>query len=244
MLPTTLLILDTETTGLEVTSSSVIEIGAILYSVTHRCILQQFSTLLPVAGSNPVKHINQIDAKASRASYPYQLAMTLFQNLHDRADYLIAHNAEFDRKWFGRGLLPPVSKPWLCTCDDFSWPRASKSRLSLVNLALEHGIGVSNAHRALADCQLIATLFDRVDNFEAILKQAIERSQEPKHIFIANVSFQEKNLAKERGFRWNQYIKNKWTKKMRMSDFESEAATIPFPFKVTHIEVASKTVST
>jgi DNA polymerase-3 subunit epsilon len=189
MLPETLLIIDTETTGLEPGDGEAIELGAILYSVPYRSPLMQLSTLLPVKEGNPTQHINRISAEASRSDYPHDLALKLFEVFHDRDDYLVAHNVEFDRKWFGHRLLPSVTKPWLCTCDDFLWPQATRERPSLVNLALEHGIGVSSAHRAITDCQLIAALFDRVDNFEAILEQAIARSHEDWYYIVAEVSY-------------------------------------------------------
>lgn len=40
------LIIDTETTGLEPENGQVIEIGAILYSVSHQTTIQQVSVLL------------------------------------------------------------------------------------------------------------------------------------------------------------------------------------------------------
>lgn len=235
MLPKTLLIVDTETTGLTPPQSSVIELGAILYSVEHRCILQQMSTLLPIAGDNPAAKINKIGAEASRADYEVKLALGLFQQWLQCADYLVAHNAEFDRQWFGYESLPVIDKPWLCTYDDFRWEKASKPGLSLVNLALDHGIGVSSAHRALTDCQLIAALFDRVENFEGLLQQAIARSQERKVYVIAQVSYDERNLAKAKGFKWNQYIQNTWVKKMREGDYGEACSNAEFPFPVTAI---------
>jgi DNA polymerase-3 subunit epsilon len=237
MLPKTLLIVDTETTGLNPPQSSVIELGAILYSVEHRCVLQQMSTLLPVCGDNLAQKINKISAEASRADYEVSLALALFQQWLNCADYLVAHNAEFDRQWFGYESLPVVAKPWLCTYDDFSWAKVSKPGLSLVNLALEHGIGVSSAHRALTDCQLIAALFDRVENFEALLSKAIARSQEPKVYVVAQVNYEDRHLAKAKGFRWNQLVQKKWAKNIRESELREESAAELLPFEVTIVPI-------
>lgn len=238
MLPNTLLIIDTETTGLKAQSSCVIELGAILYSVSHRCVLQQVSTLLPIVGQNPVEYINHISAEVSRSSYQYQPVLKIFQQWHDHADYLVAHNAEFDKKWFGKGLLPSVNKPWICTYDDFLWEQASQQHLSLINLALEYNISFNQAHRALTDCQIIVELFNESCDFDKMLIQAIERSQEPQYYVIANVSRNNRNLAKKRGFRWNQYLPNKWVKKMRMSDYQREQAISPYLFEVSIVPLS------
>jgi len=127
-------------------------------------------------------------------------------------------------------VLPALTKPWLCTYDDFRWPKNKKPR-NLGQTALNHGIGVNQAHRALTDCQLIAALFDRVDNFEAMLEDAIARSQEPFVYAIAEVSRFRKNQAKSRGFRWNRYIEQKWVKRIRPSELEQEQRE--YPFKIT-----------
>ena len=49
---------------------------------------------------------------------------------------------------------------------------------------------------------------------------------------IAQVSIAEKDLAKQRGFRWCRYVDKKWAKKMRRSDVEREKNNYPFPVKV------------
>jgi DNA polymerase-3 subunit epsilon len=228
----TVLILDLETTGFDPNCDRVIELGAILYSIPHRCTLQQLSTLFPVQ-ANPVESVNHIPAAAAQSvtdADAYRVVGQFQQWLH-RVDYVVAHNASFDKQWFGQGVLPTINKPWLCTYDDFRWPKNDKPR-NLVQTALNHGIGVNQAHRALTDCQLIATLFDRVDNFEALLGDAIARSQEPFVYAIAQIPRFRKDEAKSRGFRWNQYIEKKWVKRIRRSDLILEQAEYPF-----HIDV-------
>ncbi|WP_139324954.1 3'-5' exonuclease [[Limnothrix rosea] IAM M-220] len=115
-----LLIVDVETTGLDPKEDEVIELGAILYSVKEACTLQQFSTLFPVT-QNPAENINKISPQASQQldSQGITPFILLTKNWIDQADYLVAHNAQFDRQWFGRNFLVQVNKPWLCTYDDF-----------------------------------------------------------------------------------------------------------------------------
>jgi DNA polymerase III subunit epsilon len=202
--PRTLLILDVETTGLDPETDELIELGAILYSVPHRTSIAQLSTLIPIAAANTAAAINHIPADATHnlSAADIELTMRLLQTWLDRADYLVAHNASFDRTWLGQPPTPASDKPWLCTFEHFQWPRNDKPT-SLINTALNHGIGVSSAHRALTDCQLIAALFDRVDPFEILLADAIRESFEVKYRAIANVSYEQRDLAKARGYRWD-----------------------------------------
>lgn len=232
---TNLLIIDLETTGLDPKHHRPIELGAIFYSVKHHCTLHQLSTLFPV-DQNPAQAVNRIAVDASFAALEQcETLIAVFKKWLVQADYVVAHNAAFDKQWFGQRFLPAITKPWLCTYEDFIWPENPRPT-NLVATALNHGVGVSHAHRALTDCQLIAALFDRVEyhrpgQLEALVKQAIARSTEPRVYVIAEVSKQDKDLAKNRGFRWNQYIEHKWVKKLRQSDFEREQPN--YPFKVT-----------
>ena len=52
-----ILILDTETTGLDENKDEVIEIGCILFDVSFKCVLSQVSFLFPV-NNNEAQHVN------------------------------------------------------------------------------------------------------------------------------------------------------------------------------------------
>ncbi|MGB5241863.1 MAG: 3'-5' exonuclease, partial [Prochlorococcaceae cyanobacterium] len=78
--PQHLLILDTETTGLDPERDQCIEVGAVLFHVPSRAVLSQLSLLLP-CHSNPAKAINGIDAAVSRLEQPWQAGLIYFQEL-------------------------------------------------------------------------------------------------------------------------------------------------------------------
>ena len=54
-----ILILDTETTGLDENKDEVIEIGCILFDVSFKCVLSQVSFLFPV-NNNKAEYVNGI----------------------------------------------------------------------------------------------------------------------------------------------------------------------------------------
>lgn len=225
------LIIDTETTGLNTKCDRVIEIGVILYSVPHRTTLFQFSTLLNAPG-NAAEHINRIPPAVlpEICINTQQNFINTLQQLAQAASYVIAHNAAFDEQWFDDTHLPVLTNvsaeplKWLCTLDDFIFPQQTRQGENLVSLALNHGIGVSSAHRALTDCQLIAALFDRMDNLEEMIRRAIR----PKALYKAQVERKDKDLAKTAGFRWNPDNKT-WTRRMATAD------TVNLPFPVQEI---------
>ena len=229
--PNNLLILDTETTGLEPVSAQCIEVGAVLFYVPSRSVLSQVSFLLPAA-ANPAKHVNGIAAEVTRLSQPWQAGLQHFRALLAAADAVLAHNASFDAKWFGLGPLPPVDKPWICSMDDIEWPpeRHLRNPPSVRDLALAYGVPVWAAHRALTDCTYLVQVLERCDNLEDLLAAAVE----PKLLFRANLPYAERHLAKQAGFRWNEPVRGAWSR--RLSDRQAQA----LPFDVQRVETDSQ----
>ena len=228
--PCNLLIIDTETSGLDPAVDRVVELAAILYSVEHQTILYQMSSICE-SQTNDAERINRIPVGALQEAMPALEAhsIALFTAMAKEAHYAVAHNADFDKQWFigaaGSALVNSETQQplrWLRTMSDFNWPQQNKPGDSLVNLALAHGIGVSSAHRALADCQLIAALFDRVSKEELIAM--LSAALVPRYLYKANVSFNEKDLAKDAGFKW-QPEKKQWVRKLT----EVQAASLDFP---------------
>ena len=84
-IPATLLILDTETTGLDPDQDHCLEVGAILFDVASRRVLQQQSFLLPV-NRNAAEAINRIPAELTQRPQPWQQALTMFGTLIDACD--------------------------------------------------------------------------------------------------------------------------------------------------------------
>jgi len=216
-LPENILILDTETTGLDNESDDCLEVGSILFNVKSRSVLAQQSFLLPVEINNAEK-INNIPAKITRLPQPLTEAIKYFESLVRVSDVIVAHNAQFDMKWFGLNKLPQIEKKWICSMDDITWPadRQLKTRPSVRDLALAYGVPVWNAHRALTDCIYLAEVFKRCNELEKLLIRALE----PKILLRAEISYEERDLAKRAGFRWNDAIKGAWSKKMSRRDME------------------------
>ena len=215
--PDNILILDTETTGLDSENDDCLEVGSILFNVKTKSVLAQQSFLLPVEKNNAEK-INNIPAEITRLPQPLFEAIKYFEALVEVSDVIVAHNAEFDMKWFGLNKLPQIEKKWICSMDDITWPaeKQLKTRPSVRDLALAYGIPVWNAHRALTDCIYLAEVFKRCTELETLLIRALE----PKVLLRAEISYEKRYLAKNAGFRWNDAIKGAWSRKMSRRDIE------------------------
>ncbi|QVL51688.1 MAG: 3'-5' exonuclease [Cyanobium sp. M30B3] len=219
--PASLLILDTETTALSPAEGHCIEVGAILFRVAERAVLAQVSFLMP-ATSNPAAHVNGIDAAITQLPQPWQAGLQCFEAMLAAADAVLAHNAAFDRQWFGHGPLPAISQPWICSMEDIRWPaeRHLRASPSVRDLALAYGVPVWAAHRALTDCIYLAQVLERCADLEQLLVAALE----PRRLFRACLSYSERQQAKQAGFRWNEPVRGAWSRRLS----EREAAALPF----------------
>lgn len=220
--PQRLLILDTETTGLDPRQHQCIEVGAVLFDVPRRAVLSQISFLLP-CDQNPARSVNGIDPEVSRLPQPWPQALECFEAMLVAADVVLAHNAAFDRQWFGQGPLPAIDKPWLCSMEDLRWPaeRQLRATPSVRDLALAYGVPVWAAHRALTDCIYLAQVFERCPELERLLQAGLE----PRRLYRARLSYEERHKAREAGFRWNEPISGAWSRRLS----EQEAALLSFP---------------
>lgn len=209
----TLLFIDTETTGLSPETDRLLEVGAVLWSVEHRCILSTWSDLIDGDG-NAAEAINRIPPSA--LSYGDALGNVL-ANLaayERRADGVVAQRAEFDRGFLEAAGFK-TRAPWICSKFDIEWPR-SKVGDGLVSTALAHGVGVVSAHRAITDCLILARLFERVAETHD-LQPMLARAMRPKATFQAMVSYDDREKAKSAGFQWDS-VTRRWTRRMAVED--------------------------
>lgn len=236
------LIIDTETTGLDPSKHAVIEVAAIVYDLDHATYTDCFSTLLP-ADSNEAEAINGIPEAVLREAGSLSLAPAdtwgSIRQIASMADVILAHNAEFDRAFVqigtggplrrgsGEGSISGPEIPWVCTKDDIAWPKQFNQGMSLVPLALAHGLGVGSAHRAMDDAMLIARLLMRVAEMGVDLQELIARGMRPKIRVVSMAPFSDRETVKSYGFRWSPERKV-WWRNMP----EDDIGSLPFQCRV------------
>lgn len=229
----TILILDTETTGLDARTDHVIEVGCALWSVEHATLIEAWSEIMrSPTGVNPAESVNGIPASALMNAADPITVWPLVADMAALADAIVAHGADFDR-----GFVPTSIRdmlPWICSCNDIEWPgrklaggiepTRERPGQSLVALCLAHGLGVSHAHRALTDVLLLARLLERVAELGHNVGSMLSRGLRPKATFVAQVSYDDREKARAAGFRWDAGSR-RWLRRMAIDD----AAALPFP---------------
>lgn len=210
------LILDCETTGLDPKADRAIEVAAVQYSLESACVVQAYSQLI-AGGPNDAETINHIPSKALEWGDYAAGVWERVSAMSKPCDAILAHNAAFDRRWVPEGAL---SNPWICTCNGIVWPRTGDAR-NLVAIALAHGLGVVDPHRALADCLLIARLLTRCAELGTDIGAMLQRGLRPQATFQALVSYEGREAAKAKGFQWDASAR-KWIREMAIEDATPE----------------------
>ena len=181
------IIVDTETTGLDPATCAIIELAGVLYDIDARCVAGSFATLIH-AESNAAEGINRIPVAALASAPCAQHAWNRLGDLIDCAGdaVFMAHRAEFDQGFIAAKAPRLAGRlPWLCSKFDVEWP-LSKPGASCVEMALAHGVPVVSAHRALTDCMLIARTLENVQAAGHDLHAMLARALRPKGHYVAD----------------------------------------------------------
>jgi len=159
---TDFVVVDLETTGLDVNGASVLEIGAV--RVSQLRIVDRFETLLRPPGKLPraiVALTGISDAMVAEAPTERR-ALRCFVRWLDRTPTapFVAHNASFDHRFVSRALdscgLPPYRGAVLCTRKLARRLLPELGRYNLDHLCAHFGVSNRARHRALGDADATA----------------------------------------------------------------------------------------
>lgn len=204
-------IIDTETTGLEV-SDAIVEVALVPFVLDTAT--GQILAVLPALGGlqdpgfpmSPdviaVHGITDDDVKGQTIDW------TSIVRALAEVDLVIAHNAGFDRPRVTRELEGrrgeladdvvdrAVNALWACTVEQVPWTGMPSKRQEI--LAVWHGFFYT-AHRADADCLALLHLLD----VAGALRDLWQTAQMPTfEVWAVNSPFAAKDVVKARGYRW------------------------------------------
>lgn len=210
--------IDLETTGLDANNDVVTEVGVVLWDTEKNRPVKFFNELIAIncAISQENENITGISNELlARFGEDASKVWRKFEEFCEPADYLLAHNAPFDKSFVVK-QVPEMSKMvWIDSCTDVEYPENIQTR-KLTHLAAEHGFVNPFSHRALTD---VLTMLQLVSNYD--WNEVVSNAVEPKAIMRAMVTVPEKDKAKNVGYRFNQQTKF-WTKQVRESKVNEE----------------------
>ena len=204
-----IVILDTETTGLDASRDKVMELALVCVQVD----IQTGQATGPVEvydglrdpGMPVPKIAREVTGITDDMVAGQQLDMARIATLLDGADLVVAHNAGFDRPFVEEILPQTRALNWACSFAGIDWSAAGHSSAKLSYLASALG-WFYDAHRAEMDCHaLLTVLLAELPGTGANgLTHLLAGAHTPSYRLQATgAPFAAKDLLKTRGYRWD-----------------------------------------
>lgn len=232
------IVIDTETTGLDVENDTIIELGFIAFEY-HAGSGTIFNIVHSYDGfedpHEPLADIvKQITGITDEMVKDQRLDDDEIIHWLEKSDVIIAHNASFDRQMLERRLAASCKANWACTLNDIHWQDEEISSRKLDYIAYKLGF-FFDGHRAVNDAQATLHILSKTlpCSGELAMSTLLLHAREKKRRFFAiGAPFEKKDDLKSRGYRWladfsysDQFGKKKkgvWSISVAEADIEEE----------------------
>lgn len=225
--------LDTETTGRDTENDRIIELGLVPFAYDKQTgfiyrAFEPFNALedpempIPEAASR----VNGITDEMVAGK---RIDDAKVQSIIERADFVLAHNSGFDRKFCERRMPFFKNVPWACSLQQMSWDAAGISSGKLEFIAFRLGF-FYEAHRAETDClALLHALNQPLEELNGANAMSVILEQfqkESRRVWATGAPFDAKEILKGRNYRWSDGMKpgteKAWHIDVELQDLEAE----------------------
>jgi DNA polymerase-3 subunit epsilon len=206
----TLMILDTETTGLDYKKDVVFEIGYVLVEYSPDTgklykIIDRYSGF-----EDPGFPLPEVIVKLTGVTDDEVRGQTFdWDKINEdikKTDLVLAHNASFDRK-FVEPIFPLfIKKPFACSLTEGPWEEMGIKTKKLEYLAMTISHVFYDAHRALTDAEVtLHVLAQNAHDDKNIFSHVLASARVPSYrVWATNAPFEKKDALKIDGkFYWS-----------------------------------------
>ena len=231
------IIVDVETTGLDVLRAEILELGMVRFAYDKSTggilgICDRFSGLRQPWSPIPpeVTRLTGIDDAMVAGHDIDRDEVAAF--VRD-ADLVIAHNARFDRG-FVEGRWPFFAQlPWACSCADIDWRLEGYEGTKLGHLLMQAGYFFAG-HRAIDDAMATLCLLalPLPKSGRPGLAALLDQARAPTwRVWAERAPFELKDVLKARGYRWSPGLRGLPRSWYRDLDEEAVDAEVEFLVK-------------
>ena len=202
------ILIDFETTGLNTAKDEVIELGMVKFSYSDQgevtAVLDTFGSFNQPSDSIPPEIValtGITDEMVGGQSIDPDAVSSFVGN----SNVVIAHHANFDRKFAERGWPIFIEKHWACSAQEVDWRKYGFDGSRLAYLLSRAGF-FHDAHRAIDDCQAQLEILARPlpKTNTTALAIMLDRARRPTcRIWAEHSPFDLKDELKKRCYRWN-----------------------------------------
>ena len=220
-------IIDVETTGLNHEKDEIIQIAVRPFFVNPSTgevsgIKKPVAFLQQPTGPLPAV-ITDITGFQDEDLQGHKIPWEKISKILNYCQFIIAHNASFDRKWVERNLKlngcpVPSDAIWCCSMEQVEWKRICRPSRALEVLCAWHGF-FYDSHNAVADIDATLHLLRMNDYMKEMVQNAISSDY---HVFPVGSERDENPLLKSRGYRWNPELSSWWVSRGSQQKAEEE----------------------
>jgi DNA polymerase-3 subunit epsilon len=131
------------------------------------------------------------------------LNIPYIDDIIQKTDFIVAHNAAFDRPFVHKVSMKFSEKKWACSMKDIDWKGLGFESLKLVHLAADHGF-YFEPHQADKDCLAGLALLGEIsaDGQSYFQKLIMNAEKDSVTIRAEYAPFEAKDILKKRGYIW------------------------------------------
>lgn len=211
------LVLDVETTGLNQSEDSIIELGMrqFLFNRNTGEVLalgKSFESFQD-PGKPLSPEIVSLTGITDEMVGGKKIDWSLVNSLFAEASVIIAHNARFDRPFIDRMVKISTDKVWACSLKQIDWSAKGYASSKLELLNIYHGF-FTDSHRALNDADALMYLLSFSDETsqKPYLYELLNNARRPMaQVIASSAPFESKDHLKSRFYTWDN-INRFWTK--------------------------------
>jgi DNA polymerase-3 subunit epsilon len=202
------IVLDVETTGLDVEVDEIIELAMLKFNFDRDGqvgqTIDKFHSFNQPEKSIP-ETITKLTGISNETVAGQKISEQAVNSFISDAAIIIAHNAVFDRPFCEKLSVHFEEYAWGCSATEISWKDEGIIGSRLEYIAQNFSF-FYDAHRADSDCEAVVEILSfrlpksKQHALEALLNRA-RRSE--MRIFATGASYDLRLLLKKRGYRWN-----------------------------------------
>lgn len=203
------IVLDTETTGTDTESDHVIELGLVAFDFVPETgeiarVAGVYDSLedpgVPIPAETTAIHGITDDMVAGMRIDDAAVAQFVAG-----AQWIVAHNAGFDRPFIERRLPLFAALPWVCSLAEIAWDAEGFAGRKLDYLAARQGF-FYEGHRSEIDCRALLEVLRRPlpRSGDIAWHRLLESgARHTYRIWAVDAPFEAKDLLRTRGYRWD-----------------------------------------
>jgi DNA polymerase-3 subunit epsilon len=158
---------DVETTGLSAKTEEIVELAVCLFEFQRESgeitrVVDRYTGLrepgVPISAGAARVHGLRISELRGKCLDHARIEVMLHTG-----EFIVAHNARFDRGFVEKLFSVSKQKPWLCSMSGIDWYGRGFPSRGLQNLLRAHGITTARAHRAEDDVLATLSLLSKCD---------------------------------------------------------------------------------